>query len=38
MVLVFVELVSKRPPERGNGARIGEIRGYVPVIPENSEK
>jgi hypothetical protein len=29
MVLVFAELLSKMLPERGNGARIGEIRGRV---------
>ena len=31
IVLFFPELVSKRPTERENGARMGEIRGYVPM-------
>jgi hypothetical protein len=39
IVLVFPELVLKGLPERGNGARIGEIRVYITkTIQDREEK
>jgi hypothetical protein len=37
IVLVFPQLVLKGLPERENGARMGEIRDYVPVALQNCE-